>query len=96
MRPKWQKARIITTISDEQFLLHRVLWVTGTVMEPDYLPHSTPRGGPPCIVTERSIYTNVFNKDQQQSACISRLELLPEFADDVPMVSWNDFVAGKV
>jgi hypothetical protein len=86
----WQKARIIdSTIHRE--LIGREFWIEAR---------------PPVEKPTRDIETGtrlkaepLFNaniRDGRGSVCVAPrgLELLPEFAEDVEMISWEDFLKG--
>lgn len=88
MKPKWQKARILKVGNPEYaFIVGCTLWTEIGRLEPC--------GGNFCEIP--SIYVNhqynsPFGPDQDVNH-LDTLEMLSEFADDVPMLTWEEFLA---
>lgn len=80
--PKWQRARIIRVERPEdKVAVDNIVWVTGR-------PQACPEHGHLCDHNRTVLETNIgvfFTADF--------LELLPEFAEDVPLIPWEQFLA---
>ena len=88
MKPKWQRARYITKDRPELYL--QELWVQGT---PDYIET---RNGPDPRFPDQPLKFLTNHVDEfGATTAISpeRIELLPDFAEDVPLIPWKTFLA---
>lgn len=79
----WQKARIILDGHDEQ---------AGVVGKYIYVQCGPPVDdlGPEHIGYRTNISTHGY-----KMVHVEFVELLPEFAEDVPLISWQEFLEGK-
>jgi hypothetical protein len=87
-QPKWQRAKIIHANGMPEFI-GRYLWTE--------IGHLDRCGGNFCTLP--AIYVNhefesPFGPAQDVNH-LCDLEMLNEFADELPMLSWKEFVAGK-
>lgn len=85
----WQKARILNY--EEAEANGRTIW---TESQPR-LTASISKGGycPP----EPMMKVNIVSRNHPYCAIpLHNLELLPEFAEDVPLISWEEFLKGDV
>ena len=89
---RWQKARLIGALEEIDWqYIGRTLWVE--CREPFFMDQLVqtqtrePRAG--CKV----LPTNITNKGEPVVVNMSdgSWELLPEFADDVPMITWQQY-----
>lgn len=87
MNPKWQRARFIYAGCAPEVLGHEI-WVDGQSVNDTIC-------GCAFGCRKRSILINTFADDPNWLYCIhlDALELLPQFADDVPIIPWDEFLA---
>lgn len=93
MKPKWQRARIIVGDDD---IRGNYLWIKSTpprLIRAQNVPVDFAAGSR--TETTLSLETNVIDPLLRSSMVVaaSDVELLPDFADDVPFVEWQDFLA---
>ena len=84
----WQKARIVLTHKHPE-CLGREIWVVAESPRVQYC-HDIETGD----VQQADGFTSNIEDELQ---CIVRrevVELIPEFADDVPLISWQSFLKG--
>ena len=86
MQPKWQKAKLTRPI-----FAGATLWIVSEppILHPNHLISAITRMPVP---VEPSYQTNLFDENGSNIRSRARgLELLPEFADEVPIQSWEEF-----
>ena len=87
MTPKWQRARIIDPKAFKE-VQGCECWVAA---KRPVMGRSTTFGG--TILPESPILdTNVYTPSNRMCLGIEDIELLADFADDVPMLTWKQFL----
>lgn len=88
----WQKARIVHTYTHPEWI-GRSMWIESA--QPATLWTKDLETGIRIPPTRRLFLTNIAGPNGLSWIASRGLELLSEFAEDVPLVSWQDFLEGK-
>jgi len=94
VKPKWQKARIVKSDYDNPPLVGHELWV---IAETPRERFTVDRDGKP-FVADLVYEVNIEYPGKPAQTSVVHpdyVELLPEFADDVPLVRWEDWIKEK-
>jgi len=98
-QPKWQRARLVNlTPPVERFLIGAEVWAEASTIETiavDQWKNGIPRVCRPQRVVEINVIHDISG--QRLAPPVSALEFLArdenDFADDVPLISWKQFLA---
>ena len=89
----WQKARIIENpLCNNQGTTGKEVWVKGPPLAPDGEYHDSVSGHMSWRIDTPHFETNLEIPEDKLWIDSRAVELLPEFANDVPMVQWEDFI----
>jgi hypothetical protein len=89
----WQKARILANNSFPE-VIGREIW---TLCEPPHMTAAISAKDGTYRPERLSMKIAIKPIDPHAPYCVlpmAKLELLPEFAEDVPLISWDDFLKG--
>ena len=93
-QPKWQKARFVSGDFPEHRRQSELIGKTFWVAVPprwSYLRNEVTLQMQNYRVYDCNIRSHLYNRDVVP---VELVELLPEFADDIPIISWEEFLAG--
>ena len=89
----WQKAKVIeTSLLHNRGSTGKECWVKGPPLTPDGEIHDDVTGTMSWTVDTPHFETNIRVEDDGLLVDARAVELLSEFADDVPIVRWEDFI----
>ena len=92
MTPKWQRARISADVPDWKETVGSTLWTK--VGPPTTIPEWNSNMFNETIAPLVSFETNLFDETGEPLRVTTEfVELLPDFADDVPLIPWEQFLA---
>lgn len=84
----WQKARICRDglrAYHQEHLAGREVWIDAKEIRPIGQWH----------VVKSNLVASPISPANHMGLALEVLELLPEFAEDVPLISWQDFIEGN-
>lgn len=94
-KPKWQRARIVKVFDEEaevKATVGRYLWVEAAEPKPLGTHSVSPQNIFVSAMDFPCYRSNLTVRGQPVSVDAEGVELLPEFADDAPLISWEDFL----